>query len=123
MVWVEVSDEADLAQWACDCAHNGPLACVHVAATLSAWIAHPTDFATIGAEASDDAEPESARTLPPPTTSLAQPTQTSPGARAAPSADSMTLASALARMNAADVDVIARRILSPTLGHRVHASH
>ena len=81
MVWVEVSDEADLAQWACDCAHNGPLACAHVAATLSAWIAHPTDFAIIGAEAPGDAEPESTRTLPPPTASLAPPTQTSPGAR------------------------------------------
>ena len=116
MVWVEVSEEADLAQWACDCAHKGPLACVHVAATLSAWIAHPTDFATIGAAAPDDAEPQSARTSPPPTASLAQPTQTSPGARAAPSADSMTLASTLARMNATDVDVIARRILNSTLG-------
>ena len=126
MVWVEVSDEADLAQWACDCAHIGPLACAHVAATLSAWIAHPTDFATIGAQAPEDAEPESTRTLPPSTTGLAPPTQTSPGARATPSADSTTLASALARMNAADVDVIAHRMFSPTFGpestnHTEHA--
>ena len=93
----------------------GPLACAHVAATLSAWIAHPTDFAIIGAAAPDDAEPESTRSLPPPTASLAPPTQTSPGVRAAPATDSMTLASALARMNVVDVDVIAHRILSPNL--------
>lgn len=119
-VWVEILDEAGTAHWACDCAQMGPLACAHVAAILSAWIAHPTDFAAsgAGAESLNDAESGGAPTPTPPpaTASLAPPTQLSLDTRLVPAADSASLAAALARMNNADVDVIAHRILGPIPG-------
>src|SRR5690348_10127161 len=55
---VEVVDAAGAMRWKCDCTHAGPLACEHVAAILSAWIAHPSDFLAIGAESSAELTPE-----------------------------------------------------------------
>jgi hypothetical protein len=109
-VWVEITDDADSARWSCDCAHRGPLACEHVAATLSTWIAHPSDFLVQGLETSTRATPE------PPPESAFSPSHASEHAalsRAGPLAESLTLDAALARFNAAEVDALARRILGP----------
>src|SRR5690348_6007533 len=107
-VSVEFTDEADAMRWACDCAHAGPLACEHVAATLSAWIAHPSDFLVKGSERSADMAPESPaeRASDQPRASdivLPHLTIFAP--------ETLTLAGTLGRMSATDVDVIARRIL------------
>lgn len=107
-VSVETSDDAEAMRWACDCTHTGPLACEHVAAILSAWIAHPSDFQVKGSESSaelaSETPSENARTLP-------LTSDITPPNLAVPAAETLTLAGALARMNATDVDVVARRIL------------
>ena len=106
-VSVEATDDADAMRWACDCTHVGPLACEHVAAILSAWIAHPSDFLATGSESSAEltSEPPIENTPSHPLSSdIALPSL------AFPAAETLTLAGALARMNATDVDVIARRI-------------
>ncbi|HEY7342484.1 MAG TPA: hypothetical protein VH591_16540 [Ktedonobacterales bacterium] len=111
-VSVEVTDDTNSVQWACDCAHAGPLACEHVAATLSAWIAHPSDFLVKGSENTAEVTPElSAERAP------AQPDATDFAAPSLilPAAETLTLAGALARMSAADVGAIARRILDTDL--------
>ena len=107
-VSVEAADDADAMRWACDCTHVGPLACEHVAAILSAWIAHPSDFLAKGSEKLPEAE-----TQPPTEHPLIQPlsSDNAPSSLAVPPAETLTLAGALARMNATDVDVVARRIL------------
>lgn len=109
-VEIEVPDEGDSAKWVCDCAHTGPLACEHVAAILSAWIAHPADFITKNTDASASAASASDSPLPPAQRSVpsAAPADSRKGE---PSAETLTLAAALARMNAAEVDVIVRRVL------------
>ncbi|HEU4783016.1 MAG TPA: hypothetical protein VFS83_06740, partial [Ktedonobacterales bacterium] len=107
-VSVEAAEDTDAMLWACDCTHAGPLACEHVAAILSAWVAHPSDFQVNGREKASDAESEppaeNTRTHPL-TSDIALPSL------AVPAAETLTLAGALARMNATDVDVVARRIL------------
>ncbi|HET9980133.1 MAG TPA: hypothetical protein VFQ32_06805 [Ktedonobacterales bacterium] len=126
-VWAEISDEGgDAARWACDCAHAGPLACAHVAALLSAWIAHPGDFLIPGAEP-DEGDPlpqplpdagRGARPEPVPAPRVLA--QDSPfsrrrggeGEKASPT----TLAATLAQMNATDMVVIARRIFGEAEG-------
>lgn len=110
-VWVELADEAAALQWACDCAQSSPLACAHVAAVLSAWIAHPSDFIASAEQTPTVTSPDTSDTdiapAPPSSTpraaSRAQPQPSSP-------TDSATLATTLARMNAADVAEIARRV-------------
>lgn len=117
--WVELAGEGDSARWSCACGHPGPLACVHVAAILSAWIAHPSDF--IAHDAHDAhaatplpaAEPEcesassarDSRSFEPPRTPI----------RADAAADTTTLEHALARMNVADLEEAARRVLGTEL--------
>jgi len=107
-VSVEATDDAGAMRWTCDCTHAGPLACEHVAAILSAWIAHPSDFLAKGSEKVPEAE-----TQPPTEHPLIQPlsSDNAPSSLAVPPAETLTLAGALARMNATDVDVVARRIL------------
>ncbi|MGE5333490.1 MAG: hypothetical protein ACM3N4_02215 [Nitrososphaerota archaeon] len=112
-VLVEMPDDVDLAQWHCDCAHKGPLACAHVAALLSAWIAHPADFPAVGA---DNTNPRTALALddkPPRPATLrnGSPVRTPPQAWSSAGADANTIAAALARMSSTDVDGFARRIL------------
>ena len=122
-VWAEISDDVDTARWDCDCAHAGPLACAHVAAMLSAWIAHPGDFLVAGGEpAAGESPPTDATSAPEP-----HPLTPSPARRGGTRIDlatgssgrdstdlgervGTTLAAALARMNSADAQVIARRI-------------
>ncbi|HKT38713.1 MAG TPA: hypothetical protein VJR48_10100, partial [Ktedonobacterales bacterium] len=111
-VSVEVTDDADTMRWACDCVHVGPLACEHVAATLSAWIAHPSDF--LAKDSENTAEVASklhAESIPdqPRASDIATPHQ------AISASETPTLAGALARMSAADVDVIARRVLGASV--------
>lgn len=110
-VWVEVVDEGESLKWSCDCGQVGPLACAHVAATLSAWITHPGDFIT------DELE---SPTLPPHAIEQsAHDDSISGGDEQAPLIPQRTSASSaapsleatLARMHAADVATIARRIL------------
>jgi hypothetical protein len=107
-VSVEAIDDADAMRWACDCAHEGPLACEHVAAILSAWIAHPSDFLVKDSENAPKAES-------PPSTEFTHAhhlaSDMAPPSLAVSAAETLTLAGALGRMNAADVDAIARRIL------------
>lgn len=105
---VEATDDAGALRWACDCTHVGPLACEHVAAILSAWIAHPSDFLANGSEKVTEAE-----TQPPTEHPLTLPlaSDNAPSSLTVPAAETLTLAGALARMNATDVDVVARRIL------------
>ncbi len=112
-VWVEVTDGVEAMEWVCDCAHTGPLACEHIAATLSAWIAHPSDFLVKDSENVSDAAPEppAERTSSPQSVSDSA-TLAMPGVTAY-SVESLTLADALARMNDADVEAIARRIIGP----------
>ncbi len=121
-VSVEAPDDADAMRWACDCTHAGPLACEHVAAILSAWIAHPSDFLVSGSEKAPEAESEA------PSENARTHSLTSDGAvprLAVPAAETLTLAGALARMNAKDVDAIARRIhgidMSGDMSDTVHA--
>ena len=107
-VWVELADEADTVRWACDCARATPLACAHVAAVLSAWIAHPADFIASADESPSALDLEATETSrvssPLPRSPARAPTQP-----AAPT-DTRSLAAALARMNSADVAEIARRV-------------
>jgi hypothetical protein len=105
---VEATDDAGAMRWACDCTHAGPLACEHVAAILSAWIAHPSDFLAKGSESSAELVSEQ---LIENTPSQPLSSNIAPPSLAVPLAETLTLAGALARMNATDVDVVARRIL------------
>lgn len=109
-VWVEVPTEVDSTHWACTCAHSGPLACAHVAATLSAWIAHPGDFIGKTAEARPATAQDDARELlhSPGGSEAHQPAAS---VYSASPAEATTLAVALSRMNAGDIAVIARRVL------------
>ncbi|HEX5440186.1 MAG TPA: hypothetical protein VFW76_04840, partial [Ktedonobacterales bacterium] len=108
-VSVEAADDTDATRWTCGSAHTGPLACEHVAAVLTAWIAHPSDFLVKGSESAPEAETKSPTEHIPTQPLTSAPT---PPSLAAHTAETLTLAGALARMNAADVDAIARRILS-----------
>lgn len=112
VMWVEITGEVDSARWSCDCAHTGPLACEHVAATLSAWIAHPSDFITHENNLLSDTT-EAGAHQPPDGASSPSQAQRLLDERVAPSADVLTLALSLARMNAPDIDTIAHRILGP----------
>lgn len=108
-VWVEIPDELDEAQWECDCTNSGPLACAHVAAALSAWISHPSDFSAkaTDVEAPHDATPPGAhpqRILPHDDAPAREP----PTQR--PASSPTTLAATLARMSGADVSTLGRRI-------------
>ncbi|HEX5547778.1 MAG TPA: hypothetical protein VFX24_10225 [Ktedonobacterales bacterium] len=107
-VSIEATDDADTIRWACDCTQAGPLACEHVAAVLSAWIAHPSDFLVKGSKNAPEAESK-----PPTENTGTHPliSDIAPPSLAVPAAETLTLAGVLARMNAADVDVVARRIL------------
>lgn len=112
-VSAEILDDVDSAQWQCDCGHAGPLACAHVAALLSAWIAHPADFPTVGAA---NANPRTAAAPHDEQPRLATPRNGSPvrplpQPRSGAGMDTTTLAAALARMSATDVDGFARRVL------------
>jgi hypothetical protein len=107
-VSVEATDDADVLRWACDCAHTGPLACGHVAAVLSAWIAHPSDFLVKGSEIAPEAEskpPTENTSTHPLSADIAAPSL------AVPAAETLPLTGALGRMNTTDVSVVARRIL------------
>src|SRR6185312_10261108 len=80
-VSVEAAEETDAMRWACDCSHAGPLACEHVAAVLSAWIAHPSDFQVNGAEKAPEAEskpPTENTSSPSPISDIALPNLTIP---------------------------------------------
>ena len=124
-VWAEIGDDdADAARWRCDCAHASPLACAHVAALLSAWIAHPGDFTAEGApgsptQAAEEPDGESHPRIAPPASGRGaisasgspHRVEEAPGERAA-----TTLAAALARMNAADAELIARRLFGAETG-------
>lgn len=110
-VWVMVGVEGESVKWLCDCGQVGPLACAHVAATLSAWITHPGDFIADGPEA--PALPvyvveQSARD-----DSMSGHHEQSPVLPRRTSGPSTvsSLEAAIARMHAADVEAIARRIL------------
>ena len=107
-VSVEVTDDADSLRWVCDCAHTGPLACEHVAATLSTWITHPSDFLVKGSENAAEAptEPPAERTPAQP-----HPSAITTPSLTVPTAETLTLAGAVARMSATDMEAIARRIL------------
>ena len=120
-VWAEIGGDdadADAARWQCDCGSAGPLACAHVAALLSAWIAHPGDFTAEGAsgshtQAAEDPDGEPHPRIASPATGRGaisasgapHRAEEAPGERAA-----TTLAATLARMNVADAEVIARRL-------------
>jgi hypothetical protein len=110
-VWVEVGDEGESLKWSCDCGQPGPLACAHVAATLSAWITHPGDF--LAGELESPVLPPRAIEPSAPDDQTSGHDEQSPGLpqRTSASSAASSLEAILARMHAADVETIARRIL------------
>ncbi|HEX6796389.1 MAG TPA: hypothetical protein VF116_01605 [Ktedonobacterales bacterium] len=125
-VWVEPGETpGGGARWHCGCpaavaAESLPhaLGCAHVAAVLSAWIRHPADFAP--PIASGDATPALSPSSPlaaqlpaqPPREEVTQPRLLRPQGR---SRGPATLADELARLPAADLSALARRVLNADL--------
>ena len=131
-VWAEPGETpAEGGRWHCECpaaaASEGSsfaLGCAHVAAVLSAWIRHPADFALplVPGEAPSTPAPtlsvRSSAPVQPPQEQLTQPRLLRPPGR---SRGAATLAAELARLPAADLSALARRVLNADLSPTAEA--